>query len=228
MVDYGTPTQGTWTTAHDFVVFALDCGVLRFGTFTLKSGRESPYFFNAGLFCDGGSLGSFGSYYAEVLVTIPDMWDKMTYGPAYKGIPTSMAASIRLADNHGINVPWAFNRKEEKTHGDGGIIVGSGIGGRVVIIDDVITSGTSVRESVAIIEAHGGRATDLVIALDRQERGIDTNLSAVQQVEQEHGIAVHSIATLATIIDVLEHGSEVLFTQGQLDAMLRYRDQYGI
>lgn len=223
----GTPTQGPWTPAHDFVVFALDCGVLRFGTFTLKSGRESPYFFNAGLFCDGPKLFALTSYYAGVCAGIEDMSRKMLYGPAYKGIVLAAGAAMHLSDEYRIHVPWVFNRKEDKDHGEGGSTVGASIAGDAVIVDDVITAGTSVRESVAIIEAHGGRATDLVIALDRQERGTGTALSAVQQVEQK-GIAVHPIATLATIIDVLERGGESYGTHEQLAALLRYRDQYGV
>jgi len=214
--------------AHQFVVFALRFGVLKFGRFELKSGRISPYFFNAGLFCTGRTLGELFTYYAARCNGIPDMPNKIVFGLAYKGIPLAAGTATRLWDKYRVDVPYAFNRKEVKDHGEGGSTVGAPITVDVVIVDDVITSGTSVRESVAIIEAHGGRATDLVIALDRQERGANITLSAVQQVEQEYGIVVHPIATMATIIEVLETGGEEYATLDHFEAMLRYRDQYGV
>lgn len=211
---------------HDYqrelIGFALETGVLRFGDFTLKSGRRSPYFFNAGLFNTGASLARLGRYYASAIVASGIGFD-LLYGPAYKGIPLAVATSIALADHHGRDVPWAFNRKEAKTHGEGGDIVGSPLAGRVLIIDDVITAGTSVGESVQIIGRHGARPAGVVIALDRQERG-GAGRSAVEEVRERYGIPVFAIATLADLIDYLEGMPE---EGAHLSALRDYRSRYG-
>ena len=207
---------------RDFLRFALDAGVLRFGEFTLKSGRLSPYFFNAGLFNTGGSLARLGRYYAHAIVDSGIQFD-LLYGPAYKGIPLAAVTSAALADHHDRDLPYAFNRKEAKDHGEGGNIVGSPLEGRILIIDDVISAGTSVRESVDIIRANGAEPAGVVIALDRQEKGQDER-SAVQQVESDLGMPVAAIVRL-------EHLLEYLGEQpGQEQALSRiqdYRDRYG-
>lgn len=208
---------------RDFLRFALEVGVLRFGEFTLKSGRKSPYFFNAGLFNTGASLARLGRYYARTIVESGVSFD-LLYGPAYKGIPLAAATSIALADQHGRDMAYAFNRKEAKNHGEGGSIVGSPLTGNILIIDDVITAGTSVRESVDIIEAQGARAAGVVIALDRQERGRDER-SAVEDVRAQYGIPVFSIATLNDLIVFLK---EVPDVGDALQALRDYRARYGI
>jgi len=176
---------------RDFLDFALRVGVLRFGEFTLKSGRQSPYFFNAGLFNTGGALARLGRYYARAIVDSGIAFDVL-YGPAYKGIPLAAVTAAALYDSHGRDVAYAFNRKEAKQHGEGGVIVGHPLQGRVLIIDDVISAGTSVRESVEIIRSLGAEPGGVVIALDRQERG-QTELSAVQEVQAQFGIPVAAI-----------------------------------
>lgn len=218
-------------TREDFVHFALQQGVLRFGEFRVKSGRLSPYFFNAGLFNSGLTVARLGQFYARALVDSGLAFD-MLFGPAYKGIPLSTAAAIALAtmpERAGHDVPFAFNRKEAKDHGEGGIIVGAPLQGDVVIIDDVITAGTSVRESVDIIRAAGARPAAVLIALDRMERaGPDDALSrhsAVQDVEQRFGIPVVSIASLDDIITVLENDPALTEHQASVNA---YRARYGI
>jgi orotate phosphoribosyltransferase len=208
---------------RDFLRFALDTGVLRFGEFTLKSGRNSPYFFNAGLFNTGASLARLGRFYASAIVSSEIPFD-LLYGPAYKGIPLAAATSIALADHHARNVPYAFNRKEAKDHGEGGDVVGSPLAGDVLIIDDVITAGTSVRESVELIARHGARPAAVVIALDRQERGQDRR-SAIQEVRESIGIPVCSIVTLADLVAYLEEASD---SGGPLDAVRAYRERYGV
>jgi len=208
---------------REFLRFALDTGVLRFGKFTLKSGRESPYFFNAGLFNSGASLARLGRFYASAIVDSGVTFD-LLYGPAYKGIPLAAATSIALADHHGRDVPYAFNRKEAKDHGEGGDIVGSPLAGEVLIIDDVITAGTSVRESADIITRHGARPAGVVIALDRQERGRHDR-SAVQEVRESMGIHVFSIATLTELIAYLE---ELPDAERSLEAVRSYRAHYGV
>ncbi|MEA3278473.1 MAG: orotate phosphoribosyltransferase [Pseudomonadota bacterium] len=208
---------------REFLRFALDTSVLRFGEFTLKSGRKSPYFFNAGLFNSGKSLARLGRFYARAIVDSGLAFD-LLYGPAYKGIPLAAAASIALADHHGRDVPYAFNRKEAKDHGEGGNIVGSPLAGNVLIIDDVITAGTSVRESVDIIESQGARPAAVVIALDRQERGQDER-SAVEEVRERYGMPVLSIASLSDLIAYLE---ELPDTGGSLHAVRDYRARYGV
>lgn len=218
-------------TREDFVQFALEQGVLRFGEFRVKSGRLSPYFFNAGLFDTGRTVARLGQFYARALLDSGVHFD-MLFGPAYKGIPLSTSAAIALAqqpDMAGRDVPFAFNRKEAKDHGEGGIVVGAPLQGDVVIIDDVITAGTSVRESVNIIRAAGARPAAVLIALDRMERaGPDDALSAhsaVQDVEQRYGIPVVSIASLADIMAVMEN-NEALAAHRQRVA--DYRNKYGV
>ena len=181
--------------------FAIECGVLKFGEFTLKSGRSSPYFFNAGLFNDGHALYRLGQFYAQALVASGINFD-MLFGPAYKGIPLVTATAIALANDHDRNVPWGFNRKEAKGHGEGGIMIGAPLCGRVVIVDDVITAGTAIAETVPLIRAQGAQPVGVLIALDRQERGRGRQ-SAVQEVADEYGLAVQSIAALDDLIQYL-------------------------
>ena len=208
---------------QDFLTFCTESGVLRFGDFTLKSGRQSPYFFNTGLFDTGAKLTRLASAYARRIVDSGLEFD-ILYGPAYKGIPLAAATSIALAAEHGRDLPFAFNRKEAKDHGEGGVIVGRALSGSVLIIDDVITAGTSVRESVEIIRAAGAEPAGVVIALDRQERGIDGR-SAVAEVIQRFGCPVLSVVTLDDLILVLEHAPDM----SELVAKLRrYRADYGI
>lgn len=208
---------------REFIQFAIDNQVLRFGQFTLKSGRISPYFFNAGLFNTGAQLARLGRYYAAAIQDSGLVFDTL-FGPAYKGIPLASAAAIALAEHHGRNVPWCFNRKEAKDHGEGGNIVGAPLQGRILIIDDVITAGTAIRESMEIIDKAGAQAAGVVIALDRQERG-KGELSAIQEVEQNFGMRVISIITLADLMQFLE-GDAAL---GQyLDAIRAYRAEYGV
>jgi orotate phosphoribosyltransferase len=206
-----------------FIRLALENEVLRFGEFELKSGRLSPYFFNAGLFNSGHALAELGNCYAQCIVDQQLGYDVL-FGPAYKGIPLVAAIAVALATQHGIDKPWAFNRKEAKDHGEGGSIVGARLAGRVLIVDDVITAGTAIREAVDIILAAGGEPSDVMIALDRQEKGRD-ELSAIQEVQRDFGIGVHSIITLADLISYLEANAAM---QPQLDAMRRYRDRYGV
>ena len=207
----------------EFIDFALERRVLRFGEFTLKSGRVSPYFFNAGLFNTGEALARLGRFYAEAIVREAPAFDVL-FGPAYKGIPLASAATIALADRHGRDVPWCFNRKEAKDHGAGGNLVGAPLEGRVLIIDDVITAGTAIRESMAIIEAHGARPAGVVIALDRQERG-SGDTSAIQEVETTWGIPVISIIRLADLIEYLQDHPDM---QSHLERVEAYRAEYGV
>lgn len=211
-----------------FIDLALSRQALRFGSFTLKSGRASPYFFNAGLFNDGEAIAVLGQCYAAALTRSGVQYD-MLFGPAYKGIPLVTSAAVALSEHHRRNVPWAFNRKETKTHGEGGAIVGSALRGRVVIVDDVITAGTAVRESIDIIKAAGGEAVAVLLALDRQERG-QTELSAVQEVSREFGLKCVSILTLEQLIESLAAaaGDGIRISAGALDDLRRYRVQYGI
>lgn len=218
-------------TSTDFVRFALDEGVLRFGSFKVKSGRISPYFFNAGLFNSGASVGKLAQFYAQALLDSGVHFD-MLFGPAYKGIPLATATSVALAGHSGMagrDVPFAFNRKEAKDHGEGGTLVGAPLKGKVVIIDDVITAGTSVRESVEIIRAAGAEPAAVLIALDRQERaGADDALSphsAVQDVAKTYGIPVVSIASLADIMTLLQHDHQFEAHRGDVQA---YQAKYGI
>jgi orotate phosphoribosyltransferase len=205
-----------------FIDLCLRLGVLRFGEFKLKSGRLSPYFFNAGSFNTGAGLAELGRHYAEAIHKTSWSFDVL-FGPAYKGIPLVAAASIALADRHGRDAPWAFNRKEAKDHGEGGSIVGAPLRGRVLIIDDVITAGTAIREAVDIIAAAGAQPVGVVLALDRQERGAG-QLSAVQEVEQQLRLPVTSILKLADLIEYLERSGNA----SQLAATRAYRAQYGV
>jgi orotate phosphoribosyltransferase len=206
-----------------FIEFALSREVLRFGEFTLKSGRLSPYFFNAGLFNTGRALARLGRYYAEAIVERGVEFDVL-FGPAYKGIPLAATTCIALADHHARDVPYSFNRKEAKAHGEGGQIVGSPLQGRILIIDDVITAGTAIRESMQLIENAGATPAGVVIALDRQERG-QGELSAIQEVEQQYGIPVLSIVKLENLISYL---AEQPTMQTNLTAVQAYRDRYGV
>ena len=205
----------------DFISYALDCGVLKFGEFLLKSGRTSPYFFNTGLFNTGAQLGKLGQFYARALIQSgikPDI----LYGPAYKGIPLVSAASIAYAQLTGEDIPFAFNRKEVKNHGEGGTLVGAPLQGKVIILDDVITAGTSVRESVDIIRNAGATPAGVLIALDRQEKGLD-NSSSIQEVRERFGMPVIAIITLENIIDYLSAD-----TSYPLTAIKDYQCLYGI
>ncbi len=206
-----------------FIDLAIKYDVLRFGEFTLKSGRISPYFFNAGLFNSGYALAELGSCYAQTIIDQNIDYDVM-FGPAYKGIPLVSAIVYALSVNHGIDKPYAFNRKEAKDHGEGGLIVGAKLSGKVLIVDDVITAGTAIREAVDIIKAEGATTSAVLIALDRQEKG-KGDLSAIQEVNRDYGIDVFSIITMADLIDYL--AGDDLFA-GHLEAMRGYRQQYGI
>ena len=208
--------------ASAFIDLCLELGVLRFGEFKLKSGRISPYFFNAGLFNSGHALAQLSRFYAAAIQQAGIECDVL-FGPAYKGIPLVTTTAVALADQHGRNLPWAFNRKEAKDHGEGGSIVGGSLRGRVLIVDDVMTAGTAIRESVDLIKAHGATPIGVVIALDRQERG-QGERSAVQEVEQELGLPVTSILKLADLIDHLRAAGDA----AQLAAVQRYRSEYGV
>ena len=207
---------------RQFLEFALARQVLRFGEFTLKSGRKSPYFFNAGLFNNGASLAAIGKSYAQAVADSRIEFD-MLFGPAYKGIPLATVTAAALAEHHGRDLPYCFNRKEAKDHGEGGNLVGAPLKGRVLIVDDVITAGTAVREAVAIIRAAGATPVGLVIALDRQERGQGT-LSAVKEVEQEHGMQVAAIVRLAEVRDWVATRPDMSAALAAIDA---YRKEYG-
>jgi len=213
----------------NFIRFALEAKVLSFGEFKTKAGRLSPYFFNAGGFSDGAHLSALGRYYAKALQESQISFD-MLYGPAYKGITLAAATAIALADN-GLNVPFAYNRKEAKDHGEGGSLIGAPVKGRVVIIDDVISAGTSVRESVDLIRGAGAQPAAVLIALDRMERSGNAleigEKSAVQAVEQEFGLPVIAIANLADLMAFLTASSDADLTN-YLPAVKAYRDQYGI
>jgi orotate phosphoribosyltransferase len=208
---------------REFIRFALERGALRFGEFTLKSGRLSPYFFNTGTFDSGAALSDLGRYYADAIVASGLEFDVL-FGPAYKGIPLGAAIAIALYRDHGRDVPFTFNRKEAKDHGEGGVLLGSPLAGRVLIVDDVISAGTSVGESMQIISAAGARAVGVMISLDRQERGKGA-LSAAQEVEREHGIPVRSIVGLADILAYLEAQGD---QAARLAAIAAYRAEYGV
>jgi orotate phosphoribosyltransferase len=208
---------------RDFIEFALRVGVLRFGEFTLKSGRQSPYFFNAGLFNSGGALARLGRFYAQAIVDSGIAFDVL-FGPAYKGIPLAAVTAAALYDHHGRDVAYAFNRKEAKDHGEGGVIVGHPLEGRVLIIDDVITAGTAIRESVDLIRALGAEPAGVVIALDREERG-RTELSAVQEVRTQFGVPVAAIVRLRELVAYLAGQADAV---AQLGAIEAYRARYGV
>lgn len=216
---------------REFIEFALSKQVLRFGEFTLKSGRTSPYFFNAGLFKTGGDLARLGRFYASALVDAKVDFD-LVFGPAYKGIPIATTTAVALYDHHQLDVPYCFNRKEAKTHGEGGSLVGAELNGKVMLVDDVITAGTAIRESMEIIKAHNAELSGVLIALDRQEKG-QGELSAIQEVERDFGTQVISIVTLADVVTYLEEKLEKeLDNKAELTASLasinQYRQSYGI
>jgi orotate phosphoribosyltransferase len=212
--------------AQDFVAFSVEAGVLRFGEFKTKAGRLSPYFFNAGLFDDGAKLGRLAEFYARRLIASGLQFD-MLFGPAYKGITLAAAVAVELA-RHGRNVPYAYNRKEVKDHGEGGTLVGAKLAGRVLIIDDVISAGTSVRESISMIQAAGAVPSSVVIALDRQEKATDDGSeSAVQFVQRQLGLEVCAIATLKDLLQYLETNQDP--SLGAFGAKVAaYRDRYGV
>lgn len=207
---------------QDFLKFALEQNVLKFGEFTTKAGRQSPYFFNAGLFNDGVSTLALAKFYAEAIIASKVEFD-MLFGPAYKGIILAAATAMMLAEK-GVNVPFAYNRKEAKDHGEGGVLVGAPLKGRVLIIDDVISAGTSVRESVKLIEAEGATPAAVAIALDRMEKGTG-DLSAVQEVEQQYGLPVVAIANLRDLLAMLENNAEFGAFLAPVQA---YRERYGV
>ena len=228
------PVEAQDALARDFVQFALDCGVLRFGEFKTKAGRLSPYFFNAGLFDDGAKMGRLAAFYAQRLLASGLQFD-MIFGPAYKGIPLGVALAVELA-RLGHNVPFAYNRKEAKDHGEGGSLVGAPLQGRVLIVDDVMSAGTAVRESIALIQAAGATPHAVVIALDRQEMAtekqpdgntLDVPYSAVQYVRQQLGLQVCAIAELSDLLAYLA-ASAGGAPHSHLAAVQAYRDRYGV
>ena len=217
---------------REFIEFALERQVLRFGEFTLKSGRISPYFFNAGLFNTGRDLARLGRFYAAALVDSGIEYD-LLFGPAYKGIPIATTTAVALCEHHDIDIPYCFNRKEKKDHGEGGSLVGAPLEGRVVIVDDVISAGTSVRESVEIIRANGAEPAAVLIALDRMEKGMrdgqDTQHSAVQEVEQLYGIPVIAIANLQDLLRyLLTRQAANVRLAGWYEKVKEYRSRYGV
>ena len=207
----------------DFIDLCVRQGVLRFGSFTLKSGRESPYFFNAGLFNTGAAIGAVGRAYASALAASDVKFD-MLFGPAYKGIPLVTITAAALAEHEGRDLPYAYNRKEAKDHGEGGLIVGAPLKGGVLIVDDVITAGTAIRESIDIILAARARPAGVLLALDRQERAPGSDLSAVQQVRRQYGIPVVAVVNLAELM----HHMSLQGRQEDLARMQSYRDRYGL
>ncbi|KQO42095.1 MULTISPECIES: orotate phosphoribosyltransferase [unclassified Aeromicrobium] len=207
---------------RSFVEFAIGHDVLRFGSFTLKSGRTSPYFFNAGGFDTGARLAGLGRFYAAAIAERAPDFDVLL-GPAYKGIPIAAATAVQLAEHHGRDVPWSFNRKEAKDHGEGGMIVGAPLQGRVLLVDDVITSGKAIREVVPLVEDAGAELAGIVVAVDRQERGAG-DLSAVDEVRRDLGVPVEAIVTFDHVIEFLEESGR---HAEHLDAARAYRDQYG-
>jgi orotate phosphoribosyltransferase len=206
----------------EFLELAIDMGVLRFGEFTLKSGRVSPYFFDAGLFSSGRAMATLGRCYAQAIMDSGIAFD-MLFGPAYKGIPLAAVSAATLAENHGRDVAWAYNRKEAKDHGEGGLVIGAPLAGRVLILDDVITAGTAIRESVEMIRNAGAEPVGIAIALDRQERG-QGELSAVQEVEQELGLEIIRIVSLSDLIEMLAADEK---RSGELATVSDYRGRYG-
>jgi orotate phosphoribosyltransferase len=207
---------------REFIEFALRNKVLRFGSFTLKSGRTSPYFFNVGVIHTGGGLATLGSFYAASILRSGLKFD-VVFGPAYKGIPIAVSTAMSFAEEHGRSVPWSFNRKEAKDHGEGGLVVGAPLAGRVLVVDDVITAGTAMREVIGMVADAGAEVAAIVVAIDRQERGTG-ELSAVRQLEQEIGAPVHAIVTLDDVIEYLEETGE--HTE-HLDAVRAYRAEHG-
>lgn len=210
-------------TRQEFIEFAMRHDVLRFGEFKLKSGRVSPYFFNAGLFNTGEALAGLGRFYAQAILEA-DIGFDMLFGPAYKGIPLAAAAAIALAEDHGRDVPWAFNRKEAKDHGEGGDIIGAPLEGRVLIVDDVITAGTAVGEAVTTIKAHGAEPCGVIVCLDREERG-DGERSALDEAASRHGLRAVAVAGLADLLTHLRGRPEMAESLASLEA---YRARYGV
>lgn len=208
---------------REFIEFALEKQVLKFGEFTLKSGRKSPYFFNAGLFNTGRDLARLGRFYAAALVDSGIEFDVL-FGPAYKGIPIATTTAVALADHHDVDTPYCFNRKEAKNHGEGGNLVGSKLEGRVMLVDDVITAGTAIRESMELIQSNKADLAGVLVAIDRQEKG-KGELSAIQEVERDFGCAVISIVSLTDLITYLEQQGN---NTEHLEAVKAYRAQYGI
>lgn len=208
---------------REFIEFAIEQNVLRFGEFKLKSGRTSPYFFNAGLFSTGSALAKLGRFYAQAIRDSGVTFDVLL-GPAYKGIPLAATTAVALADQHDMDVPYVFNRKEAKTHGEGGNLVGAALEGGVMIIDDVITAGTAIREVMTIIEQNQAKPAGVVIALNRQEKGTG-ELSAIQEVERDYGMPVVSIISLGDLIEYLEEQGD---KAEELAAIRAYREAYGI
>ena len=208
---------------REFIEFALEKEVLKFGEFTLKSGRTSPYFFNAGLFNTGRDLSRLGRFYAAALVDSGIEYD-VVFGPAYKGIPIATTTVVALNDHHDIDAPYCFNRKEKKDHGEGGSLVGSALEGRIMLVDDVITAGTAIRESMDIIQAHNAELSGVLIALDRQEKG-KGELSAIQEVERDYACKVLSIVTLGDLVTFLADKPEM---KQHLENVKTYRENYGI
>jgi orotate phosphoribosyltransferase len=216
---------------REFIEFAIEKQVLRFGEFTLKSGRVSPYFFNAGMFKTGGDLARLGRFYAATLMDAKIDFD-LVFGPAYKGIPIATTTTVALFDHHNIDVPYCFNRKEAKTHGEGGSLVGAELEGKIMLVDDVITAGTAIRESMEIIKTHGAQLSGVLIALDRQEKG-QGELSAIQEVERDFGTQVAAIVTLGDVVTFLEEKVEEQGTDNsvlveKLVSIKKYRLNYGI
>ncbi|KAB2824856.1 orotate phosphoribosyltransferase [Aliivibrio sp. S4TY2] len=208
---------------REFIEFALEKEVLKFGEFTLKSGRTSPYFFNAGLFNTGRDLARLGRFYAAALADSGIDYDVL-FGPAYKGIPIATTTAVALADHHDTDKPYCFNRKEAKDHGEGGNLVGSALEGRIMLVDDVITAGTAIRESMEIIQANGADLAGVLVAIDRQEKG-KGELSAIQEVERDFGCSIISIVSLTDLISFLEEKGG---NAEQLEAVKAYRAEFGI
>jgi orotate phosphoribosyltransferase len=207
----------------EFIELCMKLGVLKFGSFKLKSGRDSPYFFNAGLFSTGAAIAAVGNAYAAAIAGSGVPFD-MLFGPAYKGIPLVTATAAAMAQAHGRNLSFAFNRKEAKDHGEGGVIVGGPLRGKVLIVDDVITAGTAIRESVDIIQAAGAAPAGVLLALDRQERGSSGAASAVQEVRQQFGIPVISVIGLDTLLQYMQERSP----PAEFSSMVAYRERYGV
>ncbi|MEC8471122.1 MAG: orotate phosphoribosyltransferase [Pseudomonadota bacterium] len=208
----------------EFLHFVIENSILRFGEFHLKSGRVSPYFFNAGLFSTGSKLGFLAQSYAAAIANLTQDYDVL-FGPAYKGIPLAAATALSLSTRHGIDKPYCFNRKEAKDHGEGGFIVGAPLTGRVLVVDDVITAGTAIREAVEIIQSAGAQLASIAVAMDRQERGLGET-SAIQEIEQTYGIEVTHIISLQNIIDFLQDAEDEVLAE-HLPAVERYRSEYG-
>lgn len=208
---------------RDFIEFALSRNVLKFGQFELKSGRISPYFFNAGLFQRGSDLAKLGRFYAQAIERAGVDYD-LLFGPAYKGIPLVSTTAVALAEHHNVDKPWCFNRKEAKDHGEGGLIVGAPLQGRVLIIDDVITAGTAIRETMELLAKSGAQAAGVVVALDRQERG-QAERSAIQEIEQQYGIKVTPIICLGDLISFIQQTPSLQTHAGKIE---EYRQRYGV